>query len=163
MIVRKIPSQSHGFVDFLAGRNVITPEQAQSLRRRLTAPENWIGRLMVSHALIGQQHIDEILNRQDIYGGLFGENAVALGYLTQAQLDALLVAQEARRNMDAIEALAIGGHLDVREGLRLICEYLLASDKTKVVEKRAASASLRAPREPGERGTRRTPSALCAD
>lgn len=126
-MVRHTRAPRCGYLDFLVKRGLLTRDAAERLRRTLPASESWIGRLMVSHGLIGPQHVDEILNRQDMYGGLFGENAVALGYLSPSQLSALLVAQEARRNLEICESLAIAHDRDLRELLALMAEYMSAA------------------------------------
>lgn len=111
------------FLNFLIEGGWLTPEQAAGHRRTFLSTESWIGRLMVNHGLIGMEHVNEILNRQDLYGGFFGENTVEMGLVTRQQLETLLAAQELRRNIELIEELALAGVLDFGDGLSALTQF----------------------------------------
>ena len=111
------------FMNYLMEEGWLTPDQVAAHRRATPSSESWIGRLMVQHGLIGVEHVNEILNRQDLYGGFFGENAVALGYITRSQLETLLAAQELRRNVELLEELALSGVLPFSDGVKAMMRF----------------------------------------
>lgn len=55
-----------------------------------------IGELAISNRLLTISEVFRVLEREATHGGLFGENAVSLGYLTEAQLYELLQQQSER-------------------------------------------------------------------
>ncbi|MEE8171077.1 MAG: hypothetical protein V3T70_11075 [Phycisphaerae bacterium] len=116
------------YFDYLRESGRLTEEQAARYRHVHPSAETWIGRLMVSHGLINMEQVNMILHRQDISGGLFGENAVALGLVTASHRDILLVAQELRRNVELLERLALSGDLPFAEGLAALREFYAEQD-----------------------------------
>jgi hypothetical protein len=134
----------------LMDRGILTPEQAEQYRQNRFSADSWIGRLMVNHGLINIEHVDEILNRQDLYGGFFGENAVALGYIDRRQLDILLAAQELRRGMDLIERLALNNVLAFEDGMQLLAgaEVDAIAACSPVVVKSGPKKTVAPPRTP---------------
>ncbi|HET8563731.1 MAG TPA: ATPase, partial [Candidatus Binatia bacterium] len=49
-----------------------------------------IGELLLAKNLITEQQLKKVLHQQKIAGGRFGDNIVALGYITREKLETLL-------------------------------------------------------------------------
>jgi len=111
------------FLNYLLEGGWLTPEQAASPRTTVSPTISWMGQLMVDHGLITLENVNQILNRQDVQGGFFGENAMSIGLITRAQLDTLLAAQELRRNIETIEELALAGVLPFEHGLAALVDF----------------------------------------
>jgi hypothetical protein len=94
------------FAQFLASRGYVSPQQADALVWRATNVREAIGAIALSHELIDLHQLDQILAH--LWGERrFGEVAVELGYLTPAQVEALLAIQELQEAVEVGEALVI--------------------------------------------------------
>lgn len=146
------------FLTYLLDQGCVTPDHVDAHRHATDSPQSWIGQLMLNHGLIGVEQINEVLRRQDIHRGFFGENAIALGYVTKAQVEALLASQEVRRNAELLETLSLAGCLDMRDGLAALCRFHLhrlansaAARTPHVRSSRRAGIVSEPPREPSVR------------
>lgn len=75
-------------------------------KRRRPPSESTIGALLVEGGFVTRDQLQAALSRKmEQGGGLLGEHLVALGALTQAQLDRLLVAQAQLRGVDVAQTL----------------------------------------------------------
>ncbi len=112
------------FVEFLLSRKRISPSGAERLEKWLRHTPQPIGMIAMSHGLLTGHAIDEILHRQSETGELFGEIAVKMAHLTQAQVDHLLDVQRFRRYTTAVEGLALSGRLPIEEATALFSDFL---------------------------------------
>ncbi len=94
---------SEGFAQFLVQREIIAPEtalQALDLQRAATPP---VGRLALEQQLLTMKQVFAVLSAQAVSDRRFGEQAVVMGYLAEAQLEELLAHQrEVRPGLSAI-------------------------------------------------------------
>ena len=94
---------SEGFAQFLVQQEIIGTEtalQALDLQRAATPP---VGRLALEQQLLTMKQVFAVLSAQADSGRRFGEQAVVMGYLDDAQLAALLAHQrDVRPGLSAI-------------------------------------------------------------
>ncbi len=112
-------------------------EFAAFLQRRLDLPAreipslsewsqlgNTVGALGLRFNLLTVEQIDLIVEQQDRDGGLFGETAVALGFVDPDQVDRLLSVQELNRLSELAGHMVVRGQLDTLSQARLLVEFL---------------------------------------
>ena len=84
---------------------------------------NTLGSIGLRIGLLGLDEIDQIIAKQTSDSRLFGEIAVEAKFLTQEQVDTLLVLQHFHRCLDTSAPLVMEGRLGFGELLTLMAEY----------------------------------------
>ena len=102
---------------------------------------NTLGSIGLRVGLLGLDEIDQIISKQTSDTRLFGQIAVEAKFLTQEQVDILLVLQHFHRCLDTSAPLVMEGRLGFSELLGLMAEYFSEqSDPTDAPEGEEAPA-----------------------
>lgn len=84
---------------------------------------NTIGSLALRMGILSLEQIESVVDRQVGTETRFGQAAVALGYLTQAQVDKLVGMQEFHRCVDLAGPLVMEGQVEIADLARLLADF----------------------------------------
>lgn len=114
--------RTQAFIDFLVEELKLSEDEKPSLG-------NWarvgttLGALCLKLNLMDMERINNLLEYQDQTGGLFGDVAVELEYLSQEQVDKLLRIQLWNRRSEVLDRLLLAGKID-EEKLKELARYI---------------------------------------
>lgn len=89
-----------------------------------TGTGNTIGAVALRSGLLDLPKIERVLERQERTRELFGQAAVALGHLSQPQVERLLALQRLQAILEVGERLVLVGRLDLRRLAVLLAEFV---------------------------------------
>lgn len=119
----KTTSTTEAYIDHIVKELNLTEEE----RPRLG---NWarvgttLGALCLKLGLLDMEQINNLLELQDQTGGLFGDVAVELSYLSEEQVRKVLLIQKWTRRIDILDRLFINDRID-EEQLKQLSKALL--------------------------------------
>jgi len=111
------------FADYLMEKGLIAKQALQRLADQGWNVRDPIGLLAYSHGLLPAESIDEVLTTQRDLDLRFGETAVRMGFLTNHQVEVLLLMQQYRSTMELAEALALSVEIEFDEVMRAFHEF----------------------------------------
>ena len=103
-------STSQKFIDLIASEIGLSESDVPKLGHWAGTGTS-IGALTLRLGLLDINKINELLEYAYENEGLFGENAVKLGYLNEAQVERLLLLQRWNRRVQVVEILKVNGKL----------------------------------------------------
>ncbi len=128
------------FADYLLAAGRLSEQRLRSISHDEWVSREPIGRLALLHGLLAVQDIDHILHRQRTEQKYFGEIAMEMGLMTEAQLRVLLAGQGVRACIELTEDLALSGQMDMAEGLIAMSQFASSEEFSKVFEADTARA-----------------------
>lgn len=118
-------TMEHPFIQFLLERDIVS----ESVARRFTENKRYvrepIGMIAVDHGLLDVSQIDEILDRQSETDKRFGEIAVEMGFMSEAQVERLVKIQANRVPADIAEILALAGVITCEDAVQYLGAFFL--------------------------------------
>ncbi len=116
------------FLEYLLTTNRLKETKVNSVAAADTDAWEPLGRLALLHRIISPDDIDKILNRQKVGNEYFGQVAVQLNLMSEAQICVLLTGQAIRACVELMETLVLSEVLDLSAGLRALNEFLTQPD-----------------------------------
>jgi hypothetical protein len=112
------------FTEYLISRREITEAAGEGLGTWSLRNREPIGIIAVEHGLISGHQVDEILDRQRGSKARFGELAVEMGLLKDAEVSWLIEVQNFRAVSSVAEALALSGLMPFNNAARLLADFV---------------------------------------
>lgn len=125
---REVVGVDLAFIRYLSRRERLDARQRDRLTEFARHGHTPLGSIALSCALMTPEQIDAVLTRQPLTQERFGEAAVRMGYLHEAQVEALLAVQRFRRLTGVVEGVAILGVASLPRTLESLARFLLESD-----------------------------------
>ncbi len=119
----KTTSSTEAYIDHIVNELNLSESERPSLG-------NWarvgttLGALCLKLGLLDMEQINNLLELQDQTGGLFGDVAVELSYLSEEQVRKLLLIQKWTRRIDILDRLFINDRID-EEQLKKLSKALI--------------------------------------